>query len=56
MTPTPVTRKQGVGLLKPVAWNNGRRFTSPGPGPALGSITDTAAGIFGSEVRLQIYC
>ena len=56
MTPTPVTRKQGVGLLKPVAWNNGRRFTSPGPGPALGNFHDTAAGIFGSEVRLQIYC
>ena len=27
-----VQRKQGVGLFKPVSWNKGRRFTSPGPG------------------------
>ena len=36
MTPTPATiqRKHGVTLFKPVAWNEGRRFTSPGPGIA----------------------
>jgi len=31
-TPNSVQRKHGVGLFKPVSWNKGRRFTSPGPG------------------------
>ena len=54
MTPTPTTvqRKQGIGVLKPVNWNNGRRFTSPGPGPIHGKQNDISAvtNVFASEV------
>ena len=57
MAPTPVAvqRKQGVGLLKPVSWNNGRRFTSPGPGPLAGKQSDfTNNGTLSSEVSVSI--
>eukprot|EP00092_Neocalanus_flemingeri_P000851 GFUD01000908.1.p1 GENE.GFUD01000908.1~~GFUD01000908.1.p1 ORF type:complete len:940 (+),score=252.02 GFUD01000908.1:154-2973(+) len=59
MTPTPTTvqRKHGVGLFKPVSWNKGRRFTSPGPG--LGGQTesegsDSILNYEGPLLRLQI--
>jgi len=58
MSPTTtVQRKHGVGLFKPVSWNQGRRFTSPGPG--LGGPTESggSANILNYEgplLQLQI--
>jgi hypothetical protein len=62
MTST-VQRKQGVGLFKPVSWNKGRRFTSPGPdttGSQFREVDPSSKGVegyFNSEgplLRLQI--
>ena len=56
MTPSPVSihqRKQGIGLLKPVSWNNGRRFTSPGPGPVTRTELTSAQGMFSVEVSTE---
>jgi len=58
MSPTPATmqRKHGVTLFKPVAWNEGRRFTSPGPGIA-GQAEKEGHNLLYSEgplLRLQI--
>jgi len=56
-TPTTVQRKHGVGLFKPFSWNQGRRFTSPGPMFSTNSNTDGPVNILNCEgplVRLQI--
>ena len=54
MSPTPATmqRKHGVTLFKPVAWNEGRRFTSPGPGIA-GQAEKEGHNLLYSEVSVS---
>ena len=52
MTPTPTTtqRKQGVSLLKPLSWNHGRRFTSPGPAGRQTENVNNVGALFSAEV------
>ena len=53
-TPTTVQRKHGVGLFKPFSWNQGRRFTSPGPMFSTNSNTDGPVNILNCEVRTHL--
>lgn len=52
MTPTPTTtqRKQGVSLLRPLSWNHGRRFTSPGPAGRQTENVNNVGALFSAEV------
>jgi len=50
-----VQRKHGVGgLFRPVSWNKGRRFTSPGPDVTNGIPDPNINNYEGPLMRLQI--